>query len=305
MSESLLDKLKNKPIPKKIKQLEIKIQPKKDVPVEIKTNIIDKTKDNKINRSQFLSTIKKQVTIITPGKSNDITIIDRETERSNESPKTSTKSTKIKKKLKLVTKEDSIEKPEKRRTPKPDYTIISEGPKSFVKIGDTLITDRLPKKELNILKSSAYYLNNRQIFVSFINTLFNNYKKELEGLEDKDSCESKKTSGFSLLTHQKIVRDYLNLYTPYRGLLLYHGLGSGKTCSSIAIAEGMKSEKQILVLTPASLRINYIEELKKCGDDIYKKNQFWEFIPIKDSDSEKISILSSSLNLSVDYIKKK
>ena len=304
MSESLLDKLKNKPIPKKIKQLEIKIQPKKDVPVEIKTNIIDKTKDNKINRSQFLSTIKKQVTIITPGKSNDITIIDRETERSNESPKTSTKSTKIKKKLKLVTKEDSIEKPEKRRTPKPDYTIISEGPKSFVKIGDTLITDRLPKKELNILKSSAYYLNNRQIFVSFINTLFNNYKKELEGLEDKDSCESKKTSGFSLLTHQKIVRDYLNLYTPYRGLLLYHGLGSGKTCSSIAIAEGMKSEKQILVLTPASLRINYIEELKKCGDDIYKKNQFWEFIPIKDSDSEKISILSSSLNLSVDYIKK-
>ena len=213
MSESLLDKLKNKPIPKKIKQLEIKIQPKKDVPVEIKTNIIDKTKDNKINRSQFLSTIKKQVTIITPGKSNDITIIDRETERSNESPKTSTKSTKIKKKLKLVTKEDSIEKPEKRRTPKPDYTIISEGPKSFVKIGDTLITDRLPKKELNILKSSAYYLNNRQIFVSFINTLFNNYKKELEGLEDKDSCESKKTSGFSLLTHQKIVRDYLNLYT--------------------------------------------------------------------------------------------
>ena len=39
MSESLLDKLKNKPIPKKIKQLEIKIQPKKDVPVEIKTDI--------------------------------------------------------------------------------------------------------------------------------------------------------------------------------------------------------------------------------------------------------------------------
>ena len=67
---------------------------------------------------------------------------------------------------------------------------------------------------------------------------------------------------FSLLTHQKIVRDYLNLFTPYRGLLLYHGLGSGKTCSSIAIAEGMKDNKKIIVMTPASLRRNYIEELK-------------------------------------------
>jgi SNF2 family DNA or RNA helicase len=73
------------------------------------------------------------------------------------------------------------------------------------------------------------------------------------------------------------VRDYINIYTPYRGLLLYHGLGSGKTCSSIAIAEGIKNEKRILIMTPASLRSNYIEELKKCGDYLYKKNQYWEF----------------------------
>ena len=31
-------------------------------------------------------------------------------------------------------------------------------------------------------------------------------------------------------------------------------------------------------MTPASLRRNYIEELKFCGDSIFKKNQFWEFI---------------------------
>ena len=75
--------------------------------------------------------------------------------------------------------------------------------------------------------------------------------------------------------HQKIVRDYISTYSPYRGVLLFHGLGSGKTCSSVAIAEGLKSDKQIIVMTPASLRTNYIEELKKCGDDIYKKNQFF------------------------------
>ena len=68
----------------------------------------------------------------------------------------------------------------------------------------------------------------------------------------------------------------MNLFTPYRGLLLYHGLGAGKTCSSIAIAEGMKDTKKIIIMLPASLRTNYMEELKRCGDSLYKKNQYWE-----------------------------
>jgi SNF2 family DNA or RNA helicase len=111
------------------------------------------------------------------------------------------------------------------------------------------------------------------------------------------------------MTHQQIVRDYLNLYTPYRGLLLYHGLGSGKTCSSIAIAEGLKTSKPIIVMTPASLQVNYREELKKCGDELYRKNQFWEFVPTKglessEKESELADTLSNVLSISVDYINK-
>ena len=74
------------------------------------------------------------------------------------------------------------------------------------------------------------------------------------------------------------INDYINLFTPYRGLLIYHGLGAGKTCASIAIAEGIKSEKEILILTPASLQDNYLNELKKCGDEYYKLNQYWEYL---------------------------
>jgi hypothetical protein len=85
------------------------------------------------------------------------------------------------------------------------------------------------------------------------------------------------------------VRDYLNLYTPYRGLLLYHGLGSGKTCSSIAIAEGMKRVQQVVIMTPASLRANYIEEIKKCGEFIYHRNQYWEWIKIDKKSDPNIS----------------
>ena len=56
------------------------------------------------------------------------------------------------------------------------------------------------------------------------------------------------------------VKDYISKYTPYRGILLFHGLGSGKTCSSIAIAEGLKHDKKVIVLTLASLRTNYVKE---------------------------------------------
>ena len=51
---------------------------------------------------------------------------------------------------------------------------------------------------------------------------------------------------FSPMNHQLFVRDYLNITTPYRGLLLYHGLGSGKTCTSIGIIEGFKHDKAYL-----------------------------------------------------------
>ena len=119
--------------------------------------------------------------------------------------------------------------------------------------------DRLPKeREKVIIKAPSYYMNNRKIFMNFMTQLFEPYRKEIEDSEGKASCDRGDSVAFSLMAHQKIVRDYLNLYTPYRGLLLYHGLGSGKTCSSIAIAEGMKTNKQIVVMTPASLRMNYL-----------------------------------------------
>jgi hypothetical protein len=65
------------------------------------------------------------------------------------------------------------------------------------------------------------------------------------------------------------------LETPYRGLLLYHGLGSGKTCSSIAVAESLLSTKKVFVLLPASLEQNYRGELRKCGDPLYMYDQHW------------------------------
>ena len=93
------------------------------------------------------------------------------------------------------------------------------------------------------------------------------------------------------------------MYSPYRGLLLFHGLGAGKTCSSIAIAEGLKTTNQIIIMTPASLQSNYRKELKKCGDPLYRLNQHWEFIETKGNDKMEKG-LSKVLSLSLQYIKK-
>jgi Rad3-related DNA helicase len=58
-----------------------------------------------------------------------------------------------------------------------------------------------------------------------------------------------------LLPHQRFVALYLDPLSPYRGLLLYHGLGTGKTCASIAVAQSfLEANKRVVVLAPASLR---------------------------------------------------
>jgi len=173
------------------------------------------------------------------------------------------------------------------------------------KIGDTVVATRLPpQRPLPQVQASEFYMNNRAKFIQYINALFRPYREELTSGESDITCESlyggDDSASVALLTHQKIVRDYLNIYSPYRGLLLFHGLGSGKTCSSIAIAEGLKTFKKIVVMTPASLRMNYIEEMKtKCGDLMYKKNQYWEFIESR-GNPELTRILSQILMLEDD-----
>ena len=202
-----------------------------------------------------------------------------------------------------VIKGNTVKK--KRTTSKAPKGVIELGPENMILIGDTPLAKRLPRPPIFKMKVSNFYMNNREIFVNFINSLFEPYKDDLLDESKGISCEDigKDSGTIGLLTHQKIVRDYMNLYTPYRGLLLYHGLGSGKTCSSIAIAEGMKSARKVIIMTPASLRRNYMEEIKKCGDLLYRKNQYWEWISI-DNNTSLTDSLSGALGLPQEYIRR-
>ena len=206
--------------------------------------------------------------------------------------------------------QEIIEEPKKRG--RKAKKLVIENPDELPEVDLTTavirtqtVADRLPKeREKNIIVAPPYYMNNRKLFIQKLNKILQPREQELLDADENVSCDSRGGSDeFSLLSHQRIVRDYLNLYTPYRGLLLYHGLGSGKTCTSIAIAEGMKSNKQVFVLTPASLKMNFFSEMKKCGDDLYKKNQYWEFITIE-GNPEYLTVLSKALSLPIDYVRK-
>lgn len=88
------------------------------------------------------------------------------------------------------------------------------------------------------------------------------YDGSLNPIEIKadEMCES----DFELMPHQVFVRNFLSYQTPYNSLLLYHGLGSGKTCSAIGVAEEMRAYmkqtggiKTILVVASPNVQDNF------------------------------------------------
>ena len=180
MSSSILEKLKVKPVPKKIEQIQVKIMdPQKEETIEIKTKIIDKTKDKLINRDDFIKKLKISVSTKMPE------VVPPE-------PIPSVKKTKkISKKLKLVSdKEDIPDVTKIRKTKKPEPQLLADNIDLQQLIGDTKIIDRLPPKEKKILlRANAYYMNNRESFINFINALFKPFKEEFQKASESLSCD--------------------------------------------------------------------------------------------------------------------
>lgn len=186
----------------------------------------------------------------------------------------------------------------KKKTSKSDASsskTITRRVKLIKQTGDAGVSST-PSTQV-VIPPNSYYMNNRNIFTKSIMDMFG--KKSLTSIDKVPvSCEQNNEE-FSLMTHQKIVREYLQTFSPYRGLLLFHGLGSGKTCSAIAIAEGNKHTKRIIIMSPASLHTNFYEELKKCGDLMYRQKNHWVFQALTDVNSTE---LENKLSLSKKVI---
>lgn len=87
---------------------------------------------------------------------------------------------------------------------------------------------------------------------------------------------------FTPLYHQKFVRQYLKI-TQHKGLILYHKLGSGKTCTSILSSDfflqAAEPYERAFIITPGSLRENFAGEYcNVCGKNSELLKKKYTFI---------------------------
>lgn len=80
----------------------------------------------------------------------------------------------------------------------------------------------------------------------------------------KDYAEIMSKSEFELLPQQAFVRNFMSFQTPYNSMLLFHGLGSGKTCTAIGVCEEMRDylkqmgiNKKIIIVASPNVQDNF------------------------------------------------
>ena len=130
------------------------------------------------------------------------------------------------------------------------------------------------------LPATPYVPETRRGFSKFIKETYNSYMLEA-------AKNAVPTPSGEKYPYQKFVREYMRQASPYRGILVYHGLGSGKTCTSIAASEALysTSNKKIIVMTPFSLRKNFLKEVSKCGFRHFRLQNHWEQLDKGDPDA--------------------
>jgi len=97
---------------------------------------------------------------------------------------------------------------------------------------------------------------------------FNDLKFERFGDNVEEESEKLCNAEFELSVHQIFVRNFLSFLTPYNSLLLYHGLGTGKTCSAITVCEEMRDymkqmgiKKKIIIVASPNVQQNFKTQL--------------------------------------------
>ena len=74
----------------------------------------------------------------------------------------------------------------------------------------------------------------------------------------EDACNSE----FSIKPHQNFLKNFMTKESPYKSLLIYHGVGVGKTCSALTVAENFRDpyarkEKRVLILSSKNIQLGW------------------------------------------------
>jgi hypothetical protein len=89
--------------------------------------------------------------------------------------------------------------------------------------------------------------------------------------KDFNEVSNKLCGKFDKMLYQHFIGQFISYRTPYKSSLLYHGVGVGKTCSAITIAEALLSsqittEPMIWVIMPQSLKNSFKSQVFNIDD---------------------------------------
>ena len=119
---------------------------------------------------------------------------------------------------------------------------------------------------------------NGRIFPSWIGLNFKEFELPEVIVEDgKDPCQVKDVQK-GLRQYQSFLGKYLSYNSPFKDILMYHGLGSGKTVSAINIYNTLfnySPDWNVFILIKASLRDDpWMKDLNKWISDDRRNERF-------------------------------
>lgn len=108
-----------------------------------------------------------------------------------------------------------------------------------------------------------------------------------------DFCAPKQ---FKLQPQQAFLADYFSSKDAPPGMLVYHQIGAGKTCATISVAEKLKNKLKIIVVVPAALIGNFMDELRSpCpGYDYITQTEQKNLLKLKINDPEYTQIIKKT-----------
>lgn len=114
---------------------------------------------------------------------------------------------------------------------------------------------------------------------------FAQFKKSRDDRSMNSLCDT--DEDFKLQAQQNFLREFVDKHPDWDKLMLYHQIGSGKTCTAITIAEHHMTKNpkaKTIVILPARLRTNFYDELMTpCAMDKYISQS--DFTKYKDPDT--------------------
>src|SRR5690606_6644236 len=123
----------------------------------------------------------------------------------------------------------------------------------------------------NTLTKSKKYIDlktNGRLFPTWILANFKEYQlpEIIRGTSDPCNVKNENTSATELRKYQKFISQYMDFKSPYRNILIYHGLGSGKGASTINIYNALYNYTpgwNVFLLIKAALKSTWLTELQK------------------------------------------